>query len=104
MSLRLPLRDIEDVVLQRLFDLLNNHFLVNHQLDGFKHFELAFTSAGTSTIPHNLGFQPKDVIQTSLTGSGALTWNYDLFDRTNISVTVTGPCVVRAFIGAYQES
>jgi len=68
----------------------------------WKFFELTFTGAVTNyKYPHKLSFVPKDVIQTSLIGAGALTWNYSLFDRTNLDITTTGACVVRAFIGAY---
>jgi hypothetical protein len=51
--------------------------------------------------PHKLGFVPEDVIQTSLRGAGAVTWNYDQFNRDYLDVTTTGACVVRAFVGLY---
>ena len=71
----------------------------------FKHFELTFTKAETNKrIPHNLGFLPLDVIQTRLTGSGAITWNYSLFTDTFLDVTTTNACVVRAFIGRYGDT
>lgn len=68
-------------------------------------FELTFTSAVTNKkIPHALGFKPTDVMQTSILGAGGVTWNYNLFDSVNLDITTTGPCVVRAFIGAYREN
>lgn len=71
----------------------------------WKFFELTFETAVTNfKYPHKLTFTPKDVLQTSLKGTGALTWNYEEFDFTNLDITTTGPCVVRAFIGSYLES
>ncbi len=70
----------------------------------WKFFELTFTGAVTNfKQKHLLMFVPKDVIQTSITGVGAVTWNYSLFDRTNLDITTTGACVIRAFVGAYLE-
>jgi hypothetical protein len=69
-----------------------------------KFFEITFAKAYTNTtLAHGLGFKPTDLIQTFLTGPGSLTWNYDLFDSTNLVVSTTGACKVRAFIGAYRE-
>jgi hypothetical protein len=69
-----------------------------------EHFEIVFTQAETNfRLPHFLGFAPKDVVQTSLTGAGAITWNYGLFDRTDLDMTVTDACTVRAFIGRFEE-
>ena len=66
--------------------------------------EIPFLGAVTNfKFPHGLSFIPKDVIQTSKTGAGSITFNYSSFDRTNISITTTGACTVRAFIGSYRE-
>lgn len=71
----------------------------------WKFFELTFTAAVTNfKQKHLLGFLPKDIIQTSKTGAGAITWNYSLFDSTNLDITTTGALVVRAFVGNYLES
>jgi hypothetical protein len=71
----------------------------------WKFFEITFTAAVTNfKYPHKFNFVPKDILQTSKTGAGSITWNYTLFDRTNLNITTSGACVVRAFIGAYLES
>ncbi len=75
-----------------------------------KHIELSLDKNITYLYPHNLGFRPRDLIQTFLdkpTGA-SLTWNYGSFDRTNISLTVAGLASgesvdVRAFVGVYVE-
>lgn len=70
----------------------------------WKFFELTFTGAVTNyKYPHFLNFVPKDIIQTSKTGAGSITWNYTLFDFNNLDITTTGACVVRAFVGSYLE-
>lgn len=70
----------------------------------WKFFTFTFTAAISNfKYPHKLNFVPHDIIQTSLYGAGALTWNYTSFDRTNLDITTTGACVVRAFVGSYLE-
>lgn len=67
-------------------------------------FEITISKAVTNyKFLHNLGFTPKDVIQTSLTGAGSLTWNFSKFDKNYLDITTTGACVVRAFVGLYKE-
>jgi len=101
----LILKDIDDIYIRENFKRLTAFFQKETLLKGsFKFFELTFDSAVTGkTVQHGLGFKPLDVIQTSSIGSGNVTFNYADFNRDSISVTATGPCVVRAFIGAYKE-
>lgn len=75
---------------------------------GFVHFDLSFIKAETNFVmSHNLGFFPLDVIQTAVFGSGSVTWNYNAFTLTTISLTVSGtvsvtnPTRVRFFLGRY---
>ena len=70
----------------------------------WKFMEIAITGAVTSlAIPHGLSYVPKDIIQTSLTGAGSLTWIYDKFDATNLYLTTTGTLTVRCFIGRFFD-
>jgi len=70
----------------------------------FVFFELEFTQAVTNKkVAHNLGFQPRDVIQTALTGAGAITFKYNLFTPTHMVITTTAACVFRGFVGAFVE-
>lgn len=86
---------------QRIQDGLREQALLKGK---WAFFELVFTAAVTNLkYPHHLGFMPKDILQTSLTGSGSLVWNYSSFDTVNLDITTTGPCTVRAFIGTYAE-
>lgn len=71
--------------------------------------EKTFTSAVTDLdIAHGLGFTPKDIILTGVSGAGTIgfdiiTFNFDSFDETNINVTTTDACTVRFFVGCYKE-
>lgn len=101
---RLDVQRIQDPIARENFRALNDYLQGLTNLLGFRHIEIVFPRALTHfKVPHNLGFQPKDVIQTSLIGAGALTWNYDKFDSTSLDITTTGACTVRAYIGTHVE-
>lgn len=64
--------------------------------------DLTFDRAVASfRYSHGLGIVPKDFIQTSLSGVGTVTINWQNSDRQYLDMTATGPCVVRGFIGAH---
>lgn len=87
---------------QNIQQFLNDDTLTRGK---FTFYEIIFTKAEThKRIPHRLGFVPKDILQTSLTGAGAITWNYALFTTDFLDVTTTAACKVRAFIGRYNDS
>jgi len=96
--------DVKDPAVQQALDNLASFLREQSPLLNFKHFELEFTTTGTQTIPHNLGFQPKDIILTSKIGSGTITFNYGSFTKDDLSVTISGgSCTVRFFAGTYDE-
>lgn len=98
-------KDIEDTYIRENFKRLSLFLQKDALLKGsWSFFTFEFDGAVTNDrVRHGLGFKPLDVIQTSITGPGSITFNYDLFDKESIDVTTTGACVVRAFIGAYKE-
>lgn len=80
----------------RFYDMLNSRF---------QFFNIYVTAASTNfKFAHNLGFMPLDLIQTSVIGAGAITWNYDKFDSTFLDMTTTGAVAVRGFIGRFDGS
>ena len=103
--IQLKIDAVKDPVVREALQIIRESLNKIPLLRGeFEHFALSFEEAITGhTFNHNLGFQPKDVVQTFLTGTGQVTWNYADFTKTKLSITVTGPCTVRAFIGAYKE-
>lgn len=87
--------------IQWIFDFIKEQSFLR---GNFQHMVFEFKKADTNVkLPHGLGFRPLDVIQTSLTGLGVVTFNYALFDATNIVISATNPCVVRFFVGRYQN-
>ncbi len=103
--IQLPYKDVGDAQARRCFEILQDALKGIAILAGrFELVEITFTAAKANfKHPHHRGFVPKDVLQLRITGTGTLTWNYALFDRNFLDITVTGPCVVRAFIGSCGE-
>lgn len=102
-----------DLILKDISDkyVRENFFRLQKFIQGFPFFrgewfffEFEFEAAVTDQrLQHGLSFKPTDIVQTSLTGTGSLTWNYENFTDKLLYVTTTGPCKVRAFVGAYRE-
>lgn len=110
-ALELPLlKEIVDTYIRRTFRQLLDYLVTQALLKcGWQFFTFEVgANLSENTFKHNLGFRPKDLIQTSIIGTGTLAWNYSLFDETNIVYTTTGtnpndPLIVRGFVGHYKE-
>lgn len=101
----LILKDIDDTYIRENFKRLSD-FLREFPLfrGEWAFFTLTFDAAVTNLkVAHGLGFKPLDIIQTSITGAGSITFNYSLFNSETLDITTTDACVVRCFIGAYSE-
>lgn len=70
---------------------------------GFQFLEKSLGAAGTHEIQHSLGFVPKDIILTSKTGAGSVTFLYDSSTKSSIFVNVTGACTIRILYGTYRS-
>lgn len=107
-EVELNLQNIIDEEIKVNFDKLRefiNEDFVLARFDG-KFFEVAFTGAGTNAlIAHGLGFIPKDVIHLSQrnSDSATVTYNYDDFTDTYMSITVSAATTVRFYVGSYRE-
>lgn len=99
----LAISQIKDIYIRKNFELLSDYFSKNNQLLGFKFFEQVFDKAVTNfRLSHGLGFVPKDVIITKLVPQDTLVLlNEGLFDASTIDISVSGPCTIRFFVGAY---
>jgi hypothetical protein len=98
----LTVKEIADPVVQQNFNNLAQYFQTQNQLLGFRFFDLTFTKATANfLVSHGFNYIPQDVITTKITGSGTVSFNYGLFDTTNINITVTGACRVRFLVGTY---
>jgi len=105
--IRFFINEIKDTFAQQNFKVLLDYFRKQVWDKGnFQFFEYTFNAAVTAAeLPHKLSFIPKDVIQLSVSKPDgvAVTWHFDDFDRTNVVISTTGACTVRAFIGSYAE-
>jgi len=102
--LNLLVREIAEVYVQKNFKLLQEYHDAQGQLDGFKFLEFSLTDATNSKkIPHGLGFVPRDIVRTRLTGQGKLTFHYSEFTREHIVVSSTGAARFRGFAGTYAK-
>lgn len=105
MKLNLFTESIEDQntrdALTRIQEYLNATAILRGE---WKFIDIEFTGATTNyKYPHGFRFVPVDVIETHKSGAGVITFNFDDFDRTNIDITTTGACRVRALVGLYRE-
>lgn len=103
----LRLDEIQDEATRENFralrDLLKEFPLYRGQFQFFELNLAADSYPKSFTRQHHLGFLPKDVLQTSAIGAATITWDYANFTTTEIAYTISGPIVVRAFIGRYEE-
>lgn len=57
------------------------------------------------SFPHQLGFQPKDVLLLSVSpDSVTVTPKYDSFTRTHATFNISAACTIRAYVGRYGEN
>lgn len=69
---------------------------------GFRFFTKTYTGPAThDKFPHGLNFTPQDIVLTSKTGVGVVTFNQDLTDSIDIDITVTDACVLRFIAGTF---
>lgn len=104
--LKLLVKETEDEVTQENMKRLQKELTDTQVIlkGNWRFVEITFTEAVTNfKYPHKLNFVPIDVLQTSLSGVGFVQWNYDEFDFTNLDISASDACVVRAFVGRYQE-
>lgn len=97
-------RDVGDLVLKRNFQNLVEYFATQSQLIDFQFLEYEFSGYQTGVkVRHSLGYTPKDVIVSHLSGSGLVTFNYDQFDSNFVVISSTGPALVRFFTGTQSN-
>lgn len=104
-NIYLFVKEISDTFLQenfkRLQEALKSEPILN---PSFLFYSITTTGAVTdATFKHNLSYVPKDVLLMNVSAAQTVTFNYDLFDATNIFYTTTGACTFRFFLGRYGE-
>lgn len=104
MKLKFALKKLDHDDLLQNFQILQDAFRNQKLLQDWAFFDLTFNVAVTDEMfRHNLGYIPKDVLVTRLSGPGTLTFEYDKFTSEFIKITTTGACRVRCFVGTYRE-
>ena len=95
---------IADPYARENFKKLQEFLAVEFLFLGFRFFEKEFKGAEPHhRLSHNLGFLPKDVIITSITGAGSATFNQELSTKEELDITATGACIVRFLVGTFNE-
>ena len=104
MRIDLPVQGQADKNLKDLVVGLNGELNGNPFTSGkFKAFEVDLEEATANfEVRHGLGFAPKDIIQTSAIGSGSVTWNYTLFTKEVVVLTVSNAVKVRFLAGSFE--
>lgn len=101
-------KEIKDTFVRENFIVLDQYVREDLFRKGnFRFMELSFPSAvSQQSIPHSLNFQPFDVIHLSTRKSdtATVTFHYDSFSRSSISVSVSAACTIRFYVGRYGES
>lgn len=107
---KLEVKGLADEIAQDNFIALNDFFAKDpFSRSEFKFFEfvvptnnVAVSYPYTLVQPHSLGFMPRDVILLHNRNNVTVTWNFNDFTATTISVTVSGATTIRALIGRYN--
>lgn len=104
--IELILKDIQDQYIRENFSRITAFFKSDALRKAqWKFFEVTFADAVTNfRHRHGLGYRPKDFIPTGVSNSEAVIFNVDDCDKDYIDMTVSGPCTVRFFAGAYGEN
>lgn len=102
MALNLLIKNIDDQYIVENFVRIKSFTDGEVFLSGnFKFFTVTLTSAVTNfRFKHNLEYIPKDIILTSKTGAGTVTFNYDLFSATYIDITTSAATTLRFIAGS----
>ena len=102
----LLIKEIEDKWVRENFQRLQDFIRLEALFKGnWKFLEITMTAAVTNRdFEHGLGFQPKDVIQLSLTEGVTWDWKYSRFTPTTVRFTTSGAGTIRALVGRYEEN
>jgi len=94
---------ITDKFIRTNFQKISDFFVTLSIFANFRAFEVEFKGAESHhKFTHGLGFLPKDVLITSKTGVGGVTFNQELTTADTLDMTATDACVVRFLAGAFN--
>lgn len=98
-------KEIDDPYVVDNFEKIQNYFKESRlERFGFEFYRLSFSGAATNLrFPHGLSYIPTDIIVTKNSNNVAVTFNWSLFDATNIDITVAGATDLRFLMGRYED-
>lgn len=101
----LILKDIQDIYVRENFNRLKKYLNDSVFFEGdFDFYEVDIPKASELfAVAHGLKFIPADIIFLNVTGDHNVYFNYENFDRDNIYITASGPCVVRFLAGRLSD-
>ena len=101
---QIQFQQITDPVIRRNFQNISQFFQsAGFAISGLDFMEIVFSAKTDHGRPaHSLGVIPQDVMVTHLTGTGSVTFNFGLFDTTNLDISASGPCRVRFLFGSLK--
>lgn len=96
-------KDIKEEFTQTNFVRLSDFFAADALTRcGFEFISCVVPGAVTNApVVHRLGYAPKDVILMHNLTNATVTFNYGLFDDTNIYVTTNAATTLRMLVGRY---
>lgn len=96
-------QEIKDLWVQQNFTRLKNYFAsYPFTKSEFTFFEIVETGAVTNKdFPHNLGFEPRDIIMLHNLNNVTHTWVYTEFNSATIRYTLGGATTIRFLLGRY---
>ncbi len=100
----LNLDELEKISGKENFQKLLDYFKNSNPLGDFTHLSYKCDVAQDHVkVAHGLGVKPHDIIKSTFTGVGKLTWHRDEFDDTFLVLSTTGAVKTRFLVGSKRE-
>lgn len=101
----LLVKEIADLHLRTNFQNLDRYYREQNQLLDFAFLEIRESAAVThKKLRHGLGRAPLDLLRSSVTGPGKITFYRSRFDDESIDYSTDGAVRVRFFAGTYWNT
>lgn len=105
MIIRIPfIHEINDFFSRENFKVIQRYSEEDINRMNFVHRSLNLTVVGDNLVQHGLNYKPKDALLLSVIPSTVVvTFKYDLFTKSTITVNVSAACEIRILLGSYGE-
>lgn len=99
-KLNLLIREVTDNHAQENFQKIES-FYAEYLFKNFKVIQLDVTSILETTLNHNLGFKPEDVILTYNNADGYVIFKHEKFTDKTYTFECAKPCKIKFLIGKF---